>query len=235
MIVDIISDSHGHFPKLKGGDLLIICGDLTARDTLKELEKFYNWLLDQKYKNKIFIGGNHDKTLQTYGESYDWDLSGVNYLSDSGTEIVYYPPLNKDIENPYHERKILKVWGSPWTLKFPGQNPKAMAFTCDTEEQLEEKWKMIPDDTNILITHSPPFDIFDKTITNKLAGSPSLLSRSLEIKPLIHCFGHVHEKGGSKMMLKRPGLTIENSTWFINASIVDENYKHINKPVRVVL
>ena len=36
MIIDCISDLHGFFPKLEGGDLLIIAGDLTARDKPEE-------------------------------------------------------------------------------------------------------------------------------------------------------------------------------------------------------
>ena len=36
MIIDCISDLHGFYPKLEGSDLLIIAGDLTARDTKDE-------------------------------------------------------------------------------------------------------------------------------------------------------------------------------------------------------
>jgi hypothetical protein len=38
MIIDCIADLHGHYPKLDGGDLLIICGDLTARDQFYPLD-----------------------------------------------------------------------------------------------------------------------------------------------------------------------------------------------------
>lgn len=36
MIIDCISDLHGQYPQLEGGDLLIVAGDLTARDKPKD-------------------------------------------------------------------------------------------------------------------------------------------------------------------------------------------------------
>lgn len=50
MIIDCIADLHGHYPKLEGGDLLIVAGDLTARDTLDEHINFSQWLEKQYYK-----------------------------------------------------------------------------------------------------------------------------------------------------------------------------------------
>lgn len=218
MIIDCISDLHGHYPTLKGGDLLIVAGDLTARDEEDQYYEFNYWLCQQEYDHKIVIAGNHDNLLQ---EDYFQYLEGepaFGYLCDSGTEF-----------------KGLKIWGSPWTCKFEGQNPQAMAFTVNTDEELEEKWKLIPDNIDILITHSPPLDFFDKISENRLAGSPSLLIRSMEIRPKIHCFGHIHECGGSKKFIRIYDEKHEQGIWYINASIVDENYKHVNKPVRMVL
>jgi hypothetical protein len=34
VIIDCISDLHGNEPKLPGGDILIIAGDMTARDAV---------------------------------------------------------------------------------------------------------------------------------------------------------------------------------------------------------
>lgn len=47
MIIDCISDLHGYYPKLEGGDLLIVAVDFTTRDTLPELSKFKDWLSQQ--------------------------------------------------------------------------------------------------------------------------------------------------------------------------------------------
>ena len=40
MIIDCIADLHGHYPKLEGGDLLIVAGDLTAEHKYEELDYF---------------------------------------------------------------------------------------------------------------------------------------------------------------------------------------------------
>ncbi len=215
MIIDCISDLHGHYLELEGGDLLIVAGDLTGRDTLDEYYWFDEWLRDQDYRMKIVIAGNHDGELQkvnryrfTIADCYG---SKFQYLCDSETEF-----------------EGLKIWGSPWTKTFEGMNPHCKAFTCDTEEELAEKWELIPDDIDILVTHSPPHGIFDKTIDEIHVGSYKLREHSMRrIRAKIHVFGHIHECGGN--------ILDTNVTKFINCSHVNENYQPVNKPIRVIL
>jgi Icc-related predicted phosphoesterase len=221
MIIDCVSDLHGFSPKLEGGDLLIIAGDLTARDTPLQHLDFLEWLKQQPYKEKIVIAGNHDNFIHKLKPKYIHEVqtlsNGMKYLCDSGTEF-----------------EGLKVWGSPWTKTFKGMNPHCKAFTVDTEEELEVKFSLIPNDIDILITHSPPYEFYDRTIRGESVGSKSLLIRLAEIKPLIHCFGHIHENGGKSEFLpwkKNNKL----GTHIINASIMNERYKPVNKPVRIEL
>lgn len=218
MKIDCISDLHGYYPKLEGGDLLIVAGDLTARDEPEEYIYFRNWLSEQNYKKKIVIAGNHDGNLQLdymFGSTPFLEIA--EYLCDSGTEF-----------------EGLKIWGSPWTAQFPGINPKCCAFTvnfgCDTEYWLDEYWKLIPDDTDILITHSPPHGVLDKCLNGNV-GSKTLLEAIERIKLKLHIFGHIHECGGSKLLYKHEGP----NTWCVNASIVNERYEHVNKPIRIEL
>lgn len=220
MIIDCISDLHGHFPKLEGGDLLIVAGDLTARDFPYEHLKFTEWLGAQNYAMKIFIGGNHDNAVQKYalhGTSGD----SVWYLCDSWTEF-----------------EGLKIWGSPWTSQFPGINPKCCAFTRPFMTSLKDRWDLIPPDIDILITHSPPYGILDQLSTDYGASVGDMNLRNLLEKgmaPKLHVFGHIHENGGKQLIFKRPGHGTENNTICVNASYVDERYKPVHKPVRIEL
>lgn len=219
MIIDCVSDLHGFYPELDGGDLLIIAGDLTATDTQEELDEFDNWLVHQSYKKKIFIAGNHDNLLlkekprkYMMGNNTKW-IEKHEYLCDSGTEF-----------------EGLKIWGSPWSLKFKDLNPKCAAFT-GRESDLSEKFNQIPEDVDILITHTPPYGILDKNKYGDNCGSIHLRNTVLDNSRLpklcLHVFGHIHENG-EKLYETTLGK-------FVNASIMNENYKPINKPVRIII
>lgn len=221
--IDCISDLHGCKPALHGGDLLIVAGDLTARDTEYQHDDFFVWLNDQAYKKKIFIAGNHDNYLQRNNEKFIKALNKLDleYLCDSGTEF-----------------EGLKIWGSPWTSQFPGINPHCCAFTYPFMKSMEDRWNLIPDDVDILITHSPPFGILDQIETEYGAHVGDKDLREVlnnRLKPKLHVFGHIHENGGKQVILKKPGYGTENNITCVNASVVDERYRHVNKPTRIIL
>ena len=90
--------------------------------------------------------------------------------------------------------------------------------------EIKKHWDLIPTDTDILITHGPPYDIFDLTIHSKNAGCEDLLEKVQAIKPNIHVFGHIHEDYGVKDV---DGIT------FINASVLDHQYNVVNLPIEV--
>lgn len=242
MIVDCIADLHGFYPELQGGDLLIVAGDLTAYSTQDHLLTFHDWVSKQNYKKTIIIAGNHDTFIENTGRypffnrawaegNVIFPYNHIEYLCDSGTEFEYdeqvpHPATTERnvLDMLIYEKKKLKIWGSPWVKSFPLMNPKAKAFTLDTEEELGQKFQAIPHDVNILITHCSPFDILDAGY-----GSKSLLLESLQLgrKQLkLHVFGHNHEGYGQD---KIAGIH------FINSSHVNEYYEPVNKPIRVIL
>jgi Icc-related predicted phosphoesterase len=90
---------------------------------------------------------------------------------------------------------------------------------------MKSKWDAIPKDTDILITHGPPFGHLDIPGGQSIrVGCEMLRHRVDEIKPKIHVFGHIH---GSS------GYYYNGHTHFINASILNEQYLYTNLPVSI--
>lgn len=219
MIIDCVSDLHGYYPQLEGADLLIVAGDFCANDTLAQINRFKDWMIGEsmKYKKTAMAAGNHDNWIQRR-EFFNKDTSNPTI------QLISY------LEDSYTEFEGLKIYGTPWTKTFPGMNPHCRAFTCDTEEELAEKWALIPSDVDILITHSPPMTVLDTTVGHKQAGSYFLMAEHLErLRPKLWVFGHIHEGYG------QDGPYKWNNTRYVNASHVNERYEPVNKPIRIEL
>ena len=221
MIIDCISDLHGFYPKLKGGDLLIIAGDLTAQDTEDQHQAFLEWVLVQPYRKVFIVPGNHDNLYEKKQIRGWYTFPKPNFISLLIDEL--------------EEFEGLKIWGSPWTSRFEGMNPHCMAFTVETDEDLDAKWDLIPSDIDILVTHSPPMTICDG-VMKKIdkgqeivsCGSRGLLRKLMSNafpKLKLHVFGHIHEGYGEAQI--GPDLVL------FNASHVTRTYKPKNDPMRI--
>lgn len=210
MIIDCISDLHGEYPTLMGGDLLIIAGDLTARDLEDEYYKFNSWLCDQDYEKKVVIAGNHDGLLQKDAFKYLEGVPAFDYLCDTETEF-----------------KGLKIYGSPWTPMFCN-----WYFMKKSRQDLKEAWDKIPDDTDILVTHGPARGLLDTVspYSSRPLGCEELRLALERVRPKLHVFGHIHG-GYGKMLLKHEGP----NTWCVNAALMNEDYDPVNAPIRIVL
>ena len=98
-------------------------------------------------------------------------------------------------------------------------------------DEIKGKWDMIPDDTDILITHGPPQEIRD-FVSNWRQGDMNvgceLLRYQLEnrLKPILHVFGHIHGAYGAALI---------KDTLYVNASTCTERYVPSNKPIVVEL
>jgi Icc-related predicted phosphoesterase len=78
-----------------------------------------------------------------------------------------------------------------------------------------------PVDTDVLITHQPPYCILDFS-ANINYGDCTLLQTVLKIQAKYHLFGHIHDAYGIEK--------IDNTT-FVNAAILNEHYELAYKPV----
>lgn len=76
-------------------------------------------------------------------------------------------------------------------------------------------YSRIPTDTEILLTHTPPYGTLDKTRRGKHAGCQILTARVLELERLrLHVWGHIHEAHGAEI---GSGGNVS-----VNAAIVDK-------------
>jgi len=212
MKIDCVADLHGELPRLPGGDILIIAGDVQGSDDERYLKDFSTWLHGLDYDLKVMVFGNHDTFFEEHCKVSKYlFIPRVNVLSDDCIEYAG-----------------LKIGGSPWTRKFKGMNPRCMAFTCNTEQELYEKWKNIPLNLDILVTHSPPYLTADMTRLGQHVGSISLLDYSENFGNLkLWVCGHIHEGYGKYKM--------KNGATLVNASIMNEFYEPINEYIRVEL
>lgn len=193
---------------LPGGPILVHAGDVSGRGTAGEIRDFLDWFSKLPYMHKILIAGNHDFLFETMPETAAEILAeypGITYLNDSGATI-----------------EGIKFWGSPITPYFHN-----WAFNRFANE-IGEHWALIPEGTDVLITHGPPHGILDETAREGLhVGCPSLLEKVKEIKPKIHVFGHIHEARG---------IHEEDGTTFVNAAAVDLGYRlYYQNPIQIDL
>ena len=167
------SDTHGsHWDvNVPDGDIFVFAGDYTAMNSTTELEDFSAWLNTLQHEHKIFVPGNHDPIFQT-------------------NESLARESLPEDVTCLIHEGCVIdgiKFWGSPYSLPFCN-----WAFMYP-ENELKKLWAEIPKNTDVLITHGPPYDTGDTTHEGIRSGSVSLTYRVAEIIPILHIFGHIHE------------------------------------------
>ena len=206
---------HGRLPQsIKSCDLLLIAGDVcghvdnpgSVRDMTYQAKwlntTFRKWQEDVYAKKIVGICGNHDFVFEQRPDLIPLDLPWT-YLQDSSTTV-----------------NGVKVWGSPMSLFF-----FSWAFNAPEEggeEALTALYARIPKDTDIIISHGPPFGYGDRTIDGRYVGSHALVDAIDRIKPRYVITGHIHEAYGS---YERGGTTI------INASVLDEKYKLVNEPI----
>ena len=126
-----------------------------------------------------------------YGANIDGLDGNVHYLCNSGVEI-----------------DGVKFYGVPM---FMGD--------CITDRQ-SRHYANIPEDTDVLISHTPPFGIFDFD-DNINYGSEELLDRIMVVQPRLHLFGHIHSQHGT---------TDLNGVIFSNGAIMNTDYSDFSKP-----
>ena len=148
--ISAIADLHGHLPQMQRSDLVIVAGDIFPGGLDKDpyvqgvwfRDSFLTWVEQQECNHVILVAGNHDHWIAKNNaalmkEFAPEQLKKLIYLCDNG--MVF---------------KGVRIYGTPW-MPTPFVNK---AFSSDDSDFLREKYSGIPQNVDILITHTVPYD-----------------------------------------------------------------------------
>lgn len=260
-------------------DILLHCGDLTERGGLKAYQGVIRMLSGIDAELKLVIAGNHDLSLDgPYWYTRGCDPADPEDYAEheKGIEIMK-GPLAKEAGVTYLEEGLhtftltsgakCTVYASPYQPEFCG-----WAFPY---ERNEDRFNLphqsaplvkniavnpVPDfpGIDIMMTHGPPEDILDWVARPPGAnvGCHALIRAVSRARPLLHCFGHIHEAYGATIVTwkddkekigadaieglsPQPNVYPDSSNWpikfgketlMVNAAIMDLNYDPRNSP-----
>ena len=201
---------------LPRADAIVVAGDVTMRGEREEIRAWGRWVEGAMRvtgaREMRWIRGNHDAWLRA---------------SDPALRAIGGPLGVCEIP----ERQViviggLRVWASSASAWIPEPRRRDVsaarlrtwhAWAWASERR--EIWAEIPEDLDLLITHTPPSGVLDRTEEGVLAGDPELAQAlaSLARPPRWHVFGHIHEGRGRTVA---PWGSIS-----INASARDRAYR----------
>lgn len=233
---------------LPPADLLIHCGDLTHTGKEHQYHQCLDMLKLIDAPVKLVIAGNHDFTLDkdfllAHRESRvsedktvaNWqrmrDLwtapsgrakaEGITFL-DEGVHLINLSngAAVNVYANPYTPE--FYDWGFPYERdedRF--SSPKtSLADAKNIVSKPVPSFNSSERPIDVLLTHGPPWQIMDKTDSNVYAGCPHLLRALMRSRPLLHCFGHIHEGWGAQ----RIGWSAEAETLSTSAKQTIEQW-----------
>ena len=174
-----VADTHLFHDELDvpDGDVFVHAGDLCRGGSLEELREAFAWIRALPHAHKVVIAGNHDFAFLEHAEAARAVAAeaGVIYLQDSGATVAG-----------------ATFWGSPWQPEF-----NDWAFNLPRGHALAEKWALVPERVDVLVTHGPPLGIGDRGPVAGRLGCEDLLERVRLAAPRVHVFGHIHQDGGA--------------------------------------
>uniref|UniRef100_M4BLI0 Calcineurin-like phosphoesterase domain-containing protein n=1 Tax=Hyaloperonospora arabidopsidis (strain Emoy2) TaxID=559515 RepID=M4BLI0_HYAAE len=225
MKVVCVSDTHGLHDlaaAVPDGDVFVHAGDFTDTGERSEVLAFNEFLGRLPHRYKLVIAGNHESSFDRhfyasywhhYGHKQQYDpdevralLTNALYLEDEAVEIEGYV-----------------FYGTPWQPEFCN-----WAFNLPRGDALLRQWKLIPTDTDVLITHTPPQGHGDLVGCTSVGCADLLHEVELRVRPKLHVFGHVHEGYGRS-------ASANGQITYFNASACTHKYEPVNPPLVFVL
>lgn len=204
-------------------DVLIHAGDFCGTGRPEEASLFLQWWNEIDVEHRILIAGNHDRCFERR-------ISERPGLLRKAGESGHY------LQNESVSINGVTFYGSPYTPEF-----NDWSFMKKRGDELDKNWSKIPDETDVLITHGPPFGILDRARVRRQGGGlwggrasrrsmrrfkpvgDRQLQKALKrVRPDLHIFGHIHEQYGQE---NYEGVTC------VNASLVNEDYELSREPI----
>jgi Icc-related predicted phosphoesterase len=214
MKVCCISDTHLSHNQLEipECDLLIHAGDFSFVGKMIDIMEVNQWFGKLKAKGIckeiVAIAGNHDGITETNPAWTKEVFTNCIYLDQEPYELfgfkVFGSPISPEFNNWFHNRK---------------RGP-----------EIARCWSKIPDNTQILVVHGPPYGILDvnteeiysQPLGPEHLGCKDLKKRIDQLKNLkLVVTGHIHSSSG---------VEEHNGIKFVNASVLNESYEVVYSP-----
>ncbi|CAG9948609.1 unnamed protein product [Clonostachys rosea f. rosea IK726] len=205
----IISDTHGeglptNFSLDFYADVVIHCGDLTNQSKLHEFESTLKMISNIEASQKLVIPGNHDFTLDRLAYTallQNGDLEAklveetYGKYGKVGDLFAAYPEIQLLTEGTdefdLSNGARLLLYSSPYT---PSEGNMGFQYS----REVGHTWDI--GEADVVITHGPPEGVLDRTLSRERAGCPQLFAAVARQRPKLHCFGHIHEGWGAKLV-----------------------------------
>lgn len=203
-----ITHSYHHLLQIPNNiDIVIHSGDESNyHDVYKnevECKEFITWFANLDIKYKILISGNHSAYASKHTREFRQlcKENNIIYLENDGVTI-----------------EGLKIWGSPFSPTFGDW------YFMKARDKMRNVWENIPEDTDILVTHTPPLGCLDLSYNRnhelEFCGCANLLKHVFRVNPKLHLYGHIHNCEG---VLNAGQMKLANlDTIFSNGSVVTD-------------
>ncbi|KAJ8064024.1 hypothetical protein OCU04_007865 [Sclerotinia nivalis] len=247
-------------------DVLLHCGDLTQVGGVPAFKKALKMLSSFDAELKLVIAGNHDLELDEGWCKAHLD-EDEDYLEDHARAMeVMKGQLAKEagviyLEEGIHSFKLkngatFKIYASPYQPEFNDyafpykRNEDRFNLSGETAEGVtsisENPMPGFPG-VDIVMTHGPPKGIRDECKDGH-QGCENILRAIKRARPLMHCFGHIHEGYGANKIVwdnemkeesdlvndypQAMNIPVESGeeTLMVNAAIMDGEHQPNNAP-----
>lgn len=234
MKIIALSDNHGYLPEINEAfDVLVVSGDIVdlyyQTSTIKSIvwftREFVPWAMNLDCKRVIIIAGNHDFFFQRMVNDY-FKTSNIEYTreeierhsADVVKELLLLPSKIVYLQDSEYTFMGKKFYGTPWCPDL-----QRWAF-YKNHDDLVNVYDKIPDNVDVLITHTPGKYVNDTGVSlgrfdRPEYGSAELTDAVKIKKPKYWFVGHVHSGNHN--------MTDFFDTKVVNVSIKDEGYSPV--------